>query len=142
MNFDYIEERLKPQMTYYQQKAISLRKEYYFISYIIIIFNAIIPILTIGLEATGALKYIIACISATVAALSSILLLRGTKELWICFRGTYEKLEKEKTLLLTSSGEYNSQNIELLILNCEKIMESEHNSWEKYNSKNFNKQGD
>lgn len=131
MRINYIETRLNNQMEYYHKKSTKLRKEYYWLSSVSIVINATIPVLSMSIESTGVLKYVIAALSATVSVLSSFLLLRKTKDTWIKYRSTYEKLKKEKVLFETSSGKYQTASEEDFILTCEEIMESEHSTWEK-----------
>ena len=131
MNSNYIDTRLNNQLEYYHTKCSKLRLEYYWLSGISIVINAIIPILSMGIESAGALKYIIAVLSASVTVMSSILLLRKTKDTWITYRSTYEKLKKEKVLFENSAGKYKTATEKDFILNCEEIMESEHIEWEE-----------
>ncbi len=137
MEFDYIKERLEKQMDYYHNKSVRLRREYYILSSIMIVFNAIIPVLSIGLDTSGFLKYIIATMSAAASILSSLQLLRKTKETWINYRDTYEKLKKEKVLFLSSADRYKDASMDAFIINCESIMESERNSWKSLNQKEY-----
>lgn len=130
MKTDYIETRLKGQMDYYSKKSAKSRKEYYWMSTILIVINAIIPVLSIGIESAGMLKYVIAAFSAAATIISSVLLLRKPKDIWVKYRSTYEKLKKEKILFETSSGKYKNGTEEEFILTCEEIMESEHKDWE------------
>lgn len=130
MKTNYIETRLKGQMEYYSWKSAKCQKEYYRMSTISIVINAIIPVLSLGIEAAGILKYIIAALSAAASITSSIMLLRKPKDTWIKYRSTYEKLKKEKILFETSSGKYKNGSEEEFILTCEEIMESEHKAWE------------
>lgn len=131
MKTNYIETRLNDQMGYYHNKCKALRNEYYWLSGISIVINAAIPVLSMGIESAGILKYVIAILSATASVLSSLLLLRKTKDIWIRYRSTYEKLKKEKVLFETSSGKYKFASEEDFILACEEIMESEHSTWLK-----------
>ena len=64
---DYIKNRLEPQMKYYSQKCASLQKEYYALSIISIVVNAIIPIFTIAIDNFFIIKYIIAILSAILS---------------------------------------------------------------------------
>ena len=131
MNTDYIDTRLDSQLEYYRAKCSKLRSEYYWLSGASIVINAVIPILSMGIESAGVLKYIIAVLSASATVMSSILLLRKTKDTWIKYRSTYEKLEKEKVLFENSAGKYETATEKDFILACEEIMESEHNAWEE-----------
>lgn len=130
MKTDYIEKRLKGQMDYYSKKSAKSRKEYYWMSTILIVINALIPVLSLGIESTGIQKYIVAALGSASTIISSVLLLRKPKDTWIKYRSTYEKLKKEKILFETSSGKYKNGTEEEFILTCEEIMESEHKHWE------------
>lgn len=128
---DYITNRLDKQMGYYHKKCISLQREYYIISIAIIVINAVIPVLSMGIDSVGVLKYLIASLSSLSSILSSVMLLRKTKETWVEYRSTYEKLKAEKILYETSSGRYQNGAEEDFILVCETIMGSEHNAWKE-----------
>ena len=130
MKTDYIEKRLKGQMDYYSKKSAKCRKEYYWMSAILIVINATIPILSLGIESTEIQKYIVAVLGSAATIISSVMLLRKPKDLWIKYRSTNEKLKKEKILFETSSGKYKNGSEEEFILTCEAIMESEHTAWE------------
>ena len=130
MKTNYIETRLKDQMDYYSKKSAQSRKEYYWMSTILIVINAIIPILSLGIESTGIQKYIVAVLGSAATIISSVLMLRKPKDLWIKYRSTNEKLKKEKILFETSSGKYKDGSEEEFIQTCEAIMESEHTAWE------------
>lgn len=131
MKVSYTETRLDDQLKYYQTKCSKLRSEYYWLSGISIVVNAVIPILSMGIESAGVLRYIIAALSASVTVMSSILLLRKTKDTWIKYRSTYEKLKKEKVLFENSAGKYKTATEKEFILTCEEIMEFEHDAWEE-----------
>ncbi len=131
METNYIETRLNGQMEYYHKKCTRRRNEYYWLSGISIVINAAIPVLSIGIESTGRLKYVVAILSATTSILTSLLLLRNTKDTWVRYRSTYEKLKHEKVLFETSSGKYVTANEQEFILACEAIMMSEHTAWKE-----------
>jgi uncharacterized membrane protein len=126
---DYIETRLKPQMDYYSNKCSSLQKEYYRLSLVSIVVNAIIPIFTMATDSFFLVKYIIAALSAVATITSSILLLRKTKDTWVEYRSTYEQLKREKIMFEMGVGEYSSQDEDRFIMNCENIMNNEHSAW-------------
>lgn len=117
-------------MDYYSKKSSQSRKEYYWMSTILIVINAVIPILSLGIESTGIQKYIVAALGSAATIISSVLMLRKPKDLWIKYRSTNEKLKKEKILFETSSGKYKDGSEEEFIQTCEAIMESEHTAWE------------
>ena len=136
---DYIETRLEPQMKYYSNKCASLQKEYYRLSIVSIVVNAIIPIFTIATDSCFFVKYIIAGLSAVATITSSILLLRKTKDTWVEYRSTYEQLKREKIMFETGVGDYLSQDKERFIINCENIMHNEHSVWSQRMKENSKK---
>ena len=131
MKTTYMDTRLDNQLECYRSKYSRLRSEYYWLSGFSIVINVVIPILSMDIESTEVLKYIIATLSAFVTVMSSILLLLKTKDTWIKYRSTCEKLEKEKVLFENSAGKYKTATKKDFILACEEIMESEHNEWEE-----------
>ena len=134
MENSYITNRLDPQMGYYKNKCERLSKEFNWISIITIVINALIPVISMATENGPIVKYVIASASALATILSSVLLLRKTKENWVEYRSTYEKLKREKVLFETKSGIYQTASINDFILNCENIMDAEHNLWKEINS--------
>lgn len=83
-------------MDYYSKKSSQSRKEYYWMSTILIVINAVIPILSLGIESTGIQKYIVAALGSAATIISSVLMLRMPKDLWIKYRSTNEKLKRKK----------------------------------------------
>lgn len=134
MENNYIKNRLDPQMSYYKSKCKALRKEYNIISIATIVINAAIPVLSMVTDFTPVVKYIIASISALATVFSSVLLLRKTKEHWVEYRTTYEKLKREKVLFEAKAGVYQTASENEFILNCENIMDAEHSLWKEINS--------
>lgn len=129
MESNYISERLQGQMNYYKGKCKALKREYYVLSIISIVANALIPIFTIFIETSVFAKYVIASLSAVSTVLCSILLLRKTKEKWTEYRITYEQLKYEKVMYTSGVGIYNNGDEKIFIEKCESIMCKEHNSW-------------
>ena len=100
MKTNYIETRLDDQMAYYRKKCASAQKEYFWMSTASIVINAVVPVLAMGGDVATWLRYIIAGLSAAASIISSIILLRKPKDIWIEYRSTYEKLKKEKILFV------------------------------------------
>ena len=134
------QERLDDQMGYYSRTSRKCRKEYIWMSTIVIIINAVVPVLAIGLETDGPLKYVIASFGALATILSSVLLLRQSKETWLKCRITREKLKRERILFETCSGKYENGTDEDFISTCEEIMREEHEDWEKLHRSNEKKE--
>lgn len=123
---NYIENRLKPQIEYYDKTATKYKKLYIRISTFIIILNAAIPVLACLLETPNIIiKLIIAIVGAMSTVFSSYLLLIKAKDNWISYRLTCEYLESQ--LAIYESQE--QKDLQKLIDNCECIMTEEHKIW-------------
>lgn len=131
--FPYITERLNEQIAYYGKKSIRLQREYYILSILNIIILALVPFLTLLSDFSMLYRYIIAGSSAVASILSSILLLRKTKDNWLEFRATGEALKTELEEYRYRVGLYDGKTEEasnkILVQQCEKIMQSEHSAW-------------
>lgn len=129
----YIENRLLNQIEYYDKSSKKLQKEYYVISITSIVILAIIPVITLLPENLCFYKYLIAGASALSSILSSILLIRKTKENWLEYRATAETLQSELEKYRCSISSYNvkadNTRLGVLVERCEKIMSAEHAGW-------------
>ena len=124
-------EYLRTQIKCYAIASKKSKKEYLVMSTILIILNAVVPVLAIGLETDGVLKYVVAAFGAIATICSSILVLRQSKESWITFRSTANNLVSEIHLYENCSGKYMDGTEEDFIKNCEEIMKAAHKEWEK-----------
>lgn len=129
----YIAERLDPQISYYDRKSFRCQREYYALSVANIIILALIPVVSIAADDFAAVKYLIAAASATASILSSILLLKKSKENWVEFRATCENLKSEREQFRFASGPYKDlpspERDSHFIERCEDIMGKEHSAW-------------
>ena len=133
-------ERFNSQMNYYKKQSARCQKEYYWMATAVLILNAAVPVLAVSLETEGPLNYIIASLSALGSIFSGILLLRQSKEKWINYRVTRERLKSEKILYETCSGKYENAGEKTFIVACEEIMQAEHEDWEKLQRDNNKKE--
>lgn len=133
MNEKYVEERLLPQITYYDSKSSNARKMYYRLAIANIIILALIPVATPLVDSFHFVKYIIALAGATASTLTGIQMVRKDKEIWLAYRGTCETLQSEHEHYKHSSGPYKQLTEDarnaLFIETCEDIMTREHSSW-------------
>lgn len=129
----YINDRLLQQIEYYSKESKKLQEEYYAISIVSIIVLAIIPIITLLSDAFTSFRYLIAGASAISSVLSSVLLIRKTKDNWLEYRATSEALQSELAKYNCCASVYNVKSDEerlvILVNTCEKIMSAEHNGW-------------
>ncbi len=130
---DYMEKRLIPQIEYYSKTSRHLQKEYYIISIASTVTMATVPVITIWPDTYGITRYIVAAISALASVLSSVLLIRRTKDNWIEYRVTSEMLQSELAVFKATAGEYQMQDhrprFALFVERCERIMQSERSGW-------------
>lgn len=129
METNYIENRLKNQMDFYYSRSLTLRREYYAISITVIVINALIPVLSITLDVGILSKYLVTIFSELAAVLSSVLLLRKTKDTWLEYQSIYAKLRQEQVLFETRSGKYETATVQDFVKACEDIIQSEQNLW-------------
>lgn len=129
METNYIENRLKSQLDFYSSRSTTLRREYYAISITVIVINALIPIISITLDVGVLSKYLVTIFSELAAVLSSVLLLRKTKDTWLEYQSIYAKLRQEQVLFETKSGKYETATIQDFVKSCEDIIQSEQNLW-------------
>lgn len=130
---DYIQKRILPQIEYYSGSSRRFRLEYYVFSIGSIILMAAVPIITMLPDTISGAKYVSASISAIASVLSSILLLRGTRDNWIEYRSTSEMLKSELYAFKAKSVEYKivdyNQRFRLFVDRCESIMQAERTGW-------------
>lgn len=133
MNEKYIEERLAPQIAYYDSKSSNARKMYYRLAITNIIILALIPVATPLVDTFRFVKYIIALAGATASILTGIQMVRKDKEIWLAYRAACEALQSEREHYKHLSGPYRRLSEDdrnaLFIETCEGIMTREHSSW-------------
>ncbi len=139
-SYNYIEQRLKPQMNYYCKSSYQLQKKYHLFAVIGIIVTAIIPIFALFPTDIGDVaQYITAGLSTLSTIISGILLFTRYKEQWLQDRITLHKLEAELAKYSAESGPYHkltpTERLNHLVQTFEKYMENEHNQWRQIMSK-------
>lgn len=136
---NYIEKRLNKQIKWYKSSAKTMKIKFCFLSLMIIIVNAIIPIFVLLSQEYGLIFKVIVISLSSIASISTAMLqLFKYQELWLKYRLTSQLLEKEKISYKTELNKYknNSDALELLIETCEEFMENEMDKWEEIYSKN------
>lgn len=143
---EYIENRILSQIKYYSRSSKRLQKEYLVISIASTVILAIVPVVTMLSDSFPHLKYVIALASAVASVLSSILLIRQTKDNWLAYRSTEELLKTELAAYKARAIAYRSsddtERLSLLVERCESIMQTEHSAWHaRMNGKNNQEYG-
>lgn len=134
----YIEERLDPQIKWYDLKSLKCQKHYKRIQTIEIIIAALIPLFSGYTSYHFVIPIIIGFMGVVIAILESVSKLNKYHEYWIEYRSTCEMLKYQKHLYLTHSAPYNNQEEtidNLFVRNIEQIVSSENNQWKNLNEK-------
>ena len=133
MGEEYIAGRLELQINYYDRKSFRCQREFHTLSVINIVILALIPVISIAADNFSSVKYLVAAASATASILSSILLLKKSKENWVEFRATCEALKSEREKFRYAAGPYkvlpSPERDARFIERCEDIMSKEHSDW-------------
>lgn len=151
---EYIEQRLDDQINWYSKKSSFCQKKHKLWQVIKVI--AALLITTLSLWATKALpietndavqytfnmSHVIAILGALIVFIESFVKIFDYEKLWIQYRGTAERLKREKLLFQTGSKPYHTKDaFILLVQQCENIMEKEVQGWvELVNEKEEGKQ--
>ncbi|MBL4940046.1 MAG: DUF4231 domain-containing protein [Colwellia sp.] len=134
MNSDqYIEERLDPQIEWYDQKSMRNQKNFKRLRTIEIGLAGSIPFL-IGYvtDERPAMGFIVGVTGVAVAFVSGILALYQYQEHWIQYRTTCETLRHQKIRFQTKAPPYTgSDAFHILVENVEAIISKENTSWSK-----------
>lgn len=136
--YKYIEERVNPQIAWYDNKSLRCQKIYKRIQVSEIILAAIIPLLSGYVTYHWVIPFIIGLIGVSITIMESITKLNKYHELWIEYRTTCELLKYQKYLYETKSSPYNDgdDTIEnIFVKNIEQIISSENNQWKIVNLK-------
>lgn len=138
--FNYIEDRLDEQIKWYSGKSKSNQKSYKRLQLFQIALAVSIPIMTLLLDQYGWVKYIIAIVGGLIAFVEGIDKVYNFRQLWTKYRIASEALKKEKILYDTKSFPYNeTDNLNELIVRCERIMSNENSSWIDLQAKKENR---
>lgn len=128
---DYLSERVDDQINWYSKKSTFNKKRYQFIKAIVIVISASIPVLAILIKSDeDLLKVAVGVAGVLIVALEGMLSHYKFKDIWLEYRMTSERLNREKIHYLTSSGPYkDSKNLQDFVERAEAIMSTENQSW-------------
>jgi len=141
MNQDeYIKQRLEDQIKWYSKKSGANQKKHKFWQVVKILAALMITVLTLWLvNGVDWLKYFIGILGAFIVFIESFISIFNYKELWITYRLTSERLQREKLLFLTTTNPYNTEeSFDLLVQRCEHIMQNENRGWEELSAEKEN----
>lgn len=131
--FNYLGERLNPQIEYYDKSSRQFKRRYFGLSVLNIIVLALIPIISLHADSFPVVKVTVALLGAGAAIITGILNLMKFKENWLEYRYTCEALKAEREKHEYQAGEYKGLKFNeadaLLVERCEAIMTAEHSTW-------------
>ena len=126
---DYIENRLKKQLNWYEKKAKENLYRYYIIQILILGVGALIPIVNVVDGPELAIRVLSSILGAIIVGATGILQLTKAQEIWIVSRSSAETLKKEYNLYMLKAGDYSDTNLtdemrdKLFIERSESVME-------------------
>lgn len=141
-----VKRRIRHILDWYIRKATFYKKLFYFLSVVVILINAAIPVI-------NQIKFtycdnVTSIISALASILTSFLTLFTMKDTWFRYRKAVELIKKECMLFTGRYSDYKKSNREeILIRNIEEIISNERDLWEhgkfnKYNEESEEKEID
>lgn len=127
----YIENRLLPQIKWYNDKAERMQKNYKILSIVSFSLSAFIPFVVLFNE-TFLIKIITSLIGVTISIINYIINIQEYRDLWLKYRSGCEILKSQLHIYLSS----NQKDKEQFIKHCERFFVDEFTSW--YNSQKNN----
>jgi hypothetical protein len=129
----YVEERLRDQIDWYERKSRSNRLWFLFLRALEIVLAAAIPLLTSVIKEKPDVGVLLGTISVAIAVIAGVLALFRFQELWIEYRATAETLKREKFMFLTRSGLYAGPGgFAALVERVETLLAAEATKWAGY----------
>jgi hypothetical protein len=130
---DYIDNRLKLQLDWYNSKSTHTKYIYYILQVVIIGVSILIPIVNVVNVAPAdvpLVKIASSALAGIIVGAAGINQLTKANETWIIFRSTAETLKKEYNLYMLKAGDYsdastNEKRDRLFIERSESIMAME-----------------
>jgi len=123
--FDYLTDRLDPQIAWYDSKSTGAKRWYYGLSFVQLLTGTAVPVMAgFKVELTS-----IAVVGGAAALTTGLLSLGQWQHLWIRYRATAEALKHEKYMFLAKSGPYGGAQPADLAQRCESLISSEHAVW-------------
>ena len=127
---EYIEQRLEPEIDYYELRSAKNKRCFHLASLAAIVASALVPVLA----AADFDRVVLATSGGVASVVLASLALFKWQENWLQFRGNAEGLKKERALYDTRTGPYrdltDDELTELLTLRVEELISREHQVWQ------------
>ena len=146
---EYIEERLKDQMDWYDRKSVKSQKIYKWFKVAEICIAVSIPFWVVVMELVEEescwpvlFKVMIAFSGVAIAVLTGLHGIYKFQENWMAYRTTCEMLIHEKVFYETGCGPYKEAKDKLCLLvhRVEELISQENTNWRKYMKAQVNEQ--
>ena len=128
----YVENRYRDQMNYYDSKAGKNQKRYRQFQWILIVLSALTPVAAALDGKWFSLQILVIIISSVVAILTTGLKTFQYQEIWVTYRATYEQLKPEIYYYNFNVGPYSVAGVDkesLFVTRVEEILDKEHKGW-------------
>lgn len=131
---EYLKNRVDDQIDWYDKKSLWNHQWFKRLQLFSLIAAAFIPVLVIyTTDSSGALRFVVAFLGASIAIVSGVIGLYRFQENWIEYRTSCESLRHEKYLYLTKTEPYNiDDSFPLLVNRIETLISKEHTNWAQY----------
>ena len=126
---ELIKKRIEHLLDWYIRKANFYKNLFYILSMLLIIINAIIPVLS-GTQINNK-DIVISCISSIATIITSSLTLFTMKDTWFRYRNSVEIMKSECIKFNCNLNEYNGNNEIILAQTIEHIVENERDLWKQ-----------
>ncbi len=140
---DYIQERVDPQIGWYDSKSGYNKRCYRVLTILEIVLAAFIPLLVTQIENVPEggmlgipfinslfLQFIVGFFGVLVVIFTGVLALGKYQEKWIKYRTTAEMLKHNKFLFLTATGQYDGYEPDkLFVQTIERLISEENSDW-------------
>lgn len=104
----YLTEEYAKALKFYDDRARSSKKVYRAFSIYLIVVSAILTLLVALAPDQEGWRIMTAALSATLAVATGMLAHLKSHENWLCYRASWDALERERRLFETASGPYHS----------------------------------
>lgn len=124
---------IEGQMKYFDRKSMKEQKKYYVFSFLSLLCNAVIPIVSVFSSMPRNFSITIASLSASSVIFNGVLMIFNSKNNWKDNRIYFTDLEKELRGYRLLLGEYEGLDEEkafsLFFERCEAVLAGDRNSW-------------
>lgn len=124
---EYVQNRLEPEIQWYDRKSIASKRLFYFLRIATILISAGLIFMGYFANLSGWFVGLIGILIISIQALDGVL---KPQEKWINYRATTESLRHEREMFKSKAGIYaGTSGDQLLTERCESLISREHSTW-------------